>query len=163
VALVVWADAGQRADLSDWSLVDGAAAAEDFAQRAETWPRRVSGGTGMGEGIAAAVRLIERAPFDARRKVIDVSGDGPEPLPLLSEAIVLMPEARAMAERANITVNGLAILKDRPDLLNWYEDYVATGPGAFVMQVRSARDFAPAFERKVLRELQINIARLGQP
>jgi len=163
VALVVWADAGQRADVSDWSLVDGAASAEAFAVRAEGWPRRVSGGTGMGEGIAAAVRLIQRAPFDARRKVIDVSGDGPEPLPLLSEAIVLMPQARAMAEKAGVTVNGLAILKDRPDLFDWYQDYVAAGPGAFVMRIKDARDFAPAIEQKVLRELQLNIARLSVP
>lgn len=163
VALVVWADTGQRADVSDWTLVDGAATADDFAALAEAWPRRVGGGTGMGEGIAAAVRLIERAPFAAGRRIIDVSGDGPEPLPLLSEAIVLMPQARAMAERAHVTVNGLAILKDRPDLFDWYQDYVATGPGAFVMRIKDARDFAPAFEQKVLRELQLNVAQLGAP
>ena len=159
VALLVWADARQQTDASGWSVIEGKASAEDFALTAGTWPRRASGGTGMGEGIAASVRLIERAPFVTSQRVIDVSGDGPEPLPLLTEHIVMMPGARAMAEKAHVTVNGLAILKDRSDLYEWYQDYVADGPGAFVMQVKDIKDFAAAFQQKLLRELQLTVSR----
>jgi len=161
VALLVWAEATRRPDATGWHLIEGKATAEAFAQEIETWPRRVGGGTGMGAGIGAAVRLVEAAPFVCDRRVIDVSGDGPEPLPLLTERIIMMPEARAMAEQAHVTVNGLAIIKDRSDLFDWYQDYVADGPGAFIMQIKAVSDFAPAFQQKLLRELQLEVAALG--
>jgi len=160
VALVVWADATTPADISAWRLIDGGSSAVAFAGEMETWPRRVGGGTGMGAGIAASVRLIEAAPFRCDRRIIDVSGDGPEPLAITSEAYPRMPEARALAERAQVTVNGLAIVKDRPDLYDWYQDYVADGPGAFIMQIKDVKDFAAAFQKKLLRELQQDVSRL---
>jgi len=160
VALLVWADATQRADMSGWSIIDGKPAAESFALEMELWPRRVGGGTGMGAGIAAAVQMLQAAPFASTRQVIDVSGDGPEPLPLLTERIVMMPEARALVEKAQVTVNGLAIFKDRPELYEWYQDNVAEGAGAFVMQIKDMKDFAPAFQQKLLRELQQDVAEL---
>ena len=162
VALLVWADSTQQPDGSGWLVIDSKSAAEAFASQIQDWPRRVGGGTGMGAGIGAAVKLIEAAPYACERKVIDVSGDGPEPLPLLTERIVMMPEARAMAERAHVTVNGLAILKDMPNLFEWYQDYVADGPGAFVMQIKGVNDFAAAFQQKLLRELQQEVALLGR-
>jgi len=161
VALLVWADATQPTDASDWRVIDGKASADAFADEMAAWPRRVGGGTGMGAGIAASVRLIEAAGFSCGRKIIDVSGDGPEPLPFLTESIVMMPQARQIAERAHVTVNGLAIVKDRPDLYDWYQDYVASGPGAFIMQIKAVTDFAPAFQKKLLRELQQDVSRLS--
>lgn len=161
VALLVWADATAATDASPWRLIDGQASAEAFAAEMESWPRRVGGGTGMGAGIAASVRLIQAAPFAAgARRVIDVSGDGPEPLPLLTEAIIMMPEARKLVEKAGVTVNGLAILKDMSQLEEWYADNVPMGPGAFVMTVKDVKDFAPAFQLKLLRELQTDVAGL---
>ena len=161
VALLVWADATAKPDASPWQLIDGPGAAEQAAAELEAWPRRVGGGTGMGAGIAAAVRLFGAAPYPlGARRVIDVSGDGPEPLPLLTEAIVMMPEARKLVQKAGVTVNGLAILKDMSQLEEWYQDNVPMGPGAFVMSVKSVNDFAPAFEIKLLRELQNDVASL---
>lgn len=162
VALLIWADATKPADASPWRVIEGKASAETFAAEVEGWPRRVGGGTGMGAGIAAAVRLIEASPFEASRRVVDVSGDGPEPLPLLTEYIIMMPEARALAERAGVTVNGLAILKDMSQLYEWYQFYVPVGAGAFVMQIKTVKDFAPAFEMKLLRELQTEVAGLDR-
>jgi len=73
---------------------------------------------------------------------------------------VMMPEARALVEKAQVTVNGLAIFKDRPELYEWYQDNVAEGAGAFVMQIKDMKDFAPAFQQKLLRELQQDVAEL---
>ena len=160
VSMLVWADASAAHLSTGWRLIDSKEAAEAFADEVEIWPRRVGGGTAMGEGIAASIRLLQSAPFDANRQVIDVSGDGPEPLQILSDASILMPEARAMAERAGITINGLAITKDRPDLVDWYRYNVVIGPGAFLMHVKAMQDFAVAFEAKLLRELQAEVALL---
>ena len=160
ISMLIWADAGAAHLSTGWRLIDGKASAEAFADEVEIWPRQVGGGTAMGEGIAASIRLLQSAPYEARRQVIDVSGDGPEPLQILSDASILMPEAKAMAERAGVIVNGLAITKDRPDLVDWYRYNVLSGPGAFLMNVKSMRDFAPAFEAKLLRELQAEVAML---
>ena len=157
LAMLVWADATQRHDTTGWRLVDGAAAANAFATEIEAWPRRVTGGTGMGEGVASAISLFKIAPWAAQRQIIDVSGDGVEPLPLLTSNVVMMHEARAMAAREGVTINGLAIIKDAPDVYDWYVDVVMTGPGAFVMQVKSMRDFGRAFQAKLLRELQVDV------
>ena len=157
LAMLVWADATQKHDTTGWRLIDGVAAARAFAAEIETWPRRVGGGTAMGEGVAAALTLLRVAPWTARRQIIDVSGDGVEPLPILTSKVVLMHDARAMAEAAGVTINGLAILKDAPGLYQWYVDAVMTGEGAFVLQVKTMRDFARAFEEKLLRELQVDV------
>jgi hypothetical protein len=45
-------------------------------------------------------------------------------------------------------------------LYDWYQDNVADGPGAFVMKVKDINDFAPAFQQKLLRELQQDVAEL---
>ena len=162
ISMLIWADAGAAHLSTGWRLIGSKASAEAFADEVEIWPRRVGGGTAMGEGIAASLRLLASAPFEASRQVIDVSGDGPEPLQILSGANILMAQARGMAERAGVVVNGLAITKDRPDLADWYRYNVLIGPGAFLMKVKDMRDFAPAFEAKLLRELQSEVALLGQ-
>ena len=83
-----------------------------------------------------------------------------EPLPLLTSNVVRMPDARAMATKAGVTINGLAIVKSAPDLYDWYVDVVMSGPGAFVLQVKEMRDFGKAFQQKLLRELQLDVAEL---
>ena len=153
VAMLIWGGSGVNHDTTGWRIVDGAGAARAFADVAEAWPRRVHGGTAMGEGVAAALLLLDAAAFAPRRRIIDVSGDGMEPLPILTEQIVMMPQARAMARKAGVTINGLVITKTWPQVLEWYETNVPEGPGAFVVQVETMHDFAPAFKMKLLREL----------
>lgn len=161
VALLVWADATKPAEASPWRTVESADSAEAVAAELQDWPRRVNGGTGMGAGITASVRLIQSAPYPAgARRIVDVSGDGPEPLPLLTESIEMMPDARRSAAKAGVTVNGLAILKDMSQLEAWYQDNVPMGAGSFAMSVKDMRDFATAFQRKLLRELQTDVAQL---
>ncbi|MEX2408196.1 MAG: DUF1194 domain-containing protein, partial [Rhodovibrionaceae bacterium] len=52
-----------------------------------------------------------------------------------------------------ITVNGLAILSDVPELESYYAHRLIGGFGAFVMTAASFEDFARAFRRKLLREV----------
>jgi hypothetical protein len=125
----------------------------------ERYPRRVSGGTGIGKGIATAARHIVSNGFEGTRKVIDVSGDGTETP--AREFVVRLPQARAMADRLGITVNGLAILNEETRLDAWYRTHVITGFGAFVVRAATLRHFADAMRRKLLREIehQPNVAR----
>ncbi len=52
-----------------------------------------------------------------------------------------------------ITINGLAILKQDPNLDRYYTATVIGGPRAFVMTADRYRDFGPAMLRKLIREI----------
>ena len=107
VALLVWADATVPRWSSDWSVLAAPADAERFAALMQDLPRMAEGGTGIGAGLAAAIRLLDRNGFSAPRQVVDVSGDGRETP--AREVVVLIPMAQAMARARGVTVNGLAI------------------------------------------------------
>ena len=100
----------------------------------------------------------------AERVILDLgTGDGravvararAEPASLV---LGIDADARAMAEAAGITINGLAIEKGVPNLFRWYRENVMTGSGAFVLRARDMNDFARAFREKLLRELQPELA-----
>ncbi len=158
IAMLVWADAHQGRDTTGWRLIDSAAAADLFAAEVALFPRRVSGGTAVGEGVAASLHLLAAAPFEARRQVIDVSGDGMEPITFFTSQVLFMADAKKLALAAGVTVNGLSIDKDWPQVFEWYKDNVQTGSGSFVMHVNKMPDFAAAFKVKLLRELEQEVA-----
>ena len=94
-------------------------------------PRIPEGGTGIGSGIAMAIRKLDRNGLEAPRQVVDVSGDGRETP--ARENVVMMPMANAMARARGVTVNGLAILNEDSGLAGWYRDNVIAGREASCM------------------------------
>lgn len=155
VALTVWGDATVPKDETAWHTIATAQEAERFASMLDLFPRRVTGGTGIGAGLGHAMRMFDRNGYQGSRQVVDVSGDGKETPP---RAIVLqMPDARSMAHARGLTINGLVILNEDATLTDWYRNEVATGVGSFVMSCRNYQDFAEAMRRKLVREIE------GQP
>ena len=59
-----------------------------------------------------------------------------------------------MAISRGITINGLAILNDEPDLDRYYRENVTGGPGSFVLVARQIEDFAEAMRCKLIREFE---------
>ncbi len=159
-AVMVWADGARPKDKTEWYIIGSPAEALAFAEAVEVHPRRVEGGTGIGDGIAYAMAMIARNRIEALRAVIDVSGDGKE-TPPREITTILLPQARAMALARNVTVNGLAILADVPGLDIWYRDNVTAGPGSFVMKADGFEDFAVAMKQKLLREIAVRIGNTG--
>lgn len=152
VAVTVWGDATVPQDQSSWYGITTPQDAEAFAAMLDRFPRRVTGGTGIGAGLGHAMRMFDRNGFQGSRQVVDVSGDGKETPP---RAIVLqMPDARSMAHARGVTINGLAILTDDATLSDWYRNEVATGAGSFVMSCSNYDDFAEAIRRKLIREIE---------
>ncbi len=151
VAIVIWADATVPKFETGWSVIETEADALAFADLAGSLERRVVGGTGIGEGLAAAMRKFERNAIHSTRQVVDVSGDGRETPP--REIVVTMAVARSMALSRGITINGLAILNEDSQLGDWYRNHVVAGPRSFVMTVSNFDDFAAAMTRKLIREI----------
>lgn len=147
LAALFWSEA--QATALDWLRLDGPDPAEAAARALEEAPRLPpAGATALGEGLAAALRLLALCPAPATRQVVDVSGDGrsnrgrpPGPV-------------RDLAVAAGVTVNGLAVLNEEPDLLEHYRTEVIGGPGAFLLPAADYLAFGEAMRRKLLREFR---------
>jgi hypothetical protein len=152
VAVLVWADATVPKWESGWFVLATPADAERFAGFIAGLGRGAEGGTGIGSGVAAAIRQFDRNGIAAPRQVVDVSGDGRETP--AREVVVLMPMAQAMAKARGVTVNGLAILNEDAGLAGWYRDHVIAGHGSFVIIAADFDAFAEAIVRKLIREIE---------
>ena len=62
-----------------------------------------------------------------------------------------------------MSINGLAILSDDPDLKDYYEHRVIAGTDAFALAAGSFEDFAEAMRRKLIREIEYRPAVSGLP
>lgn len=154
VAIVIWADATVPTAETGWHVIASEADAVSFAALAASLDRSVVGGTGIGAGLAVAMRKFDRNGISGARQTVDVSGDGRETPP--REIVVTMPTARSMALSRGVTINGLAILNEDEHLGSWYRNHVIVGPQSFVIAVSDYDDFAEAMIRKLIREIDDN-------
>ncbi|MGE3875859.1 MAG: DUF1194 domain-containing protein [Parvibaculaceae bacterium] len=152
VNLLVWAEPQVPKDMTGWFIIASDRDAESFARVVEAFPRRQTGATAIGEGIASALRSIAASGIAASREVVDVSGDGRESV--AREFTVLVDQARAMALSRGVVINGLAIENEVSDLADYYREKVQAGPESFVMRAKGYEDFAEAMRLKLLREIE---------
>ncbi len=138
-----------------WTLVRDQATARDFGDAILAAPRSFAAYTSISGAIDYAVRQFETSRFDGARQVIDVSGDGSNN----SGRPVWL--ARDAALEVGITINGLAIINDRPNpfsrpeskLDDYYRENVIGGSGAFVLVAEDFTTFANAILSKLIREV----------
>jgi hypothetical protein len=163
VAYVEWAS-HQRL-LIPWTRIAGSAdgiAWSDRLARSER-RRRTPGAlarwrsitwTSLSGVLAFSRQVLADSPFKGTRRVIDVSGDGPNNSGPLPE-----PERdRLVAE--GVTINGLPIANDQPDfgrvqdgLESYYRNSIIGGPGAFVIVADDFAAFKTSIRRKLIQEI----------
>ncbi len=152
VTYVEWA--ANQATVVDWMVIDGPQSAADFAARLLPPPRLAAGSNAIGAALLEGKRLIEENQITGLRRVIDFSGDSANNWSGPSIAA-----ARAEVLAANITINGLPILRqDDPgraqsDLEAAYAEQIIGGPGAFVVTAKDRASFASAVRRKLVLEI----------
>jgi hypothetical protein len=154
LSYVEWAGPESQYTVMDWSVVDGPASAGAFAAQLAQAPIQRFRGTSISSSLAFVAPQFDNNGYQAKRRVIDVSGDGPNNMGIPIEL------AREPVVRAGITINGLPIMIKQPagfasipDLDVYYEDCVIGGFGAFLVVVRSADEFAEAIRRKLVLEI----------
>lgn len=151
--LLLWSGVGAHDVLAGWTRIDSRATAKAFARVVYNMPRTVQPGeTAIGEALLMALRLLAGAPAHARRQVVDVIGDG------RSNAGIEPGPIRDRMAAAGITINGLCILHEEPDLLQSYTREVIGGPGAFAVTCKDYAQFGAAMRRKLIREANELIA-----
>ena len=148
VTLMQWSGKGEQAQVIPWTLLQTDADIEALAQQIADARREVTGGrTALGEAVTQGLKLFDSLGFEARRRVIDVSGDGG------SNDGILPREAREIARAAYVTVNGVAILNEEPRLDIYYRSDLIVGPGSFLITAVNYVDFARAIRLKLVREI----------
>ena len=109
VAYYEWSDAWVQRILIDWTLLDSEAAIEAFASRLADAPISIARRTSISGAIRYAIPLFGRSPYEAERKVLDISGDGS------NNDGALVTDMRYEALKERIVINGLPIMNDRPN------------------------------------------------
>jgi hypothetical protein len=151
-SLLLWSGAGAQEVIADWTVIASEAAAKAFADAVDNMPRIVPAGkTAIGEALLASLTLLARVPVTPKRQVVNVIGDGRS-----NDGIAPWPIRDRMVS-AGITINGLCILHEEPDLLQSYTEEVIGGPGAFALTCQDYPAFAAAMKQKLAREINVPI------
>jgi hypothetical protein len=159
LCFIEWSGFGAQKIVIDWSVIDGAASARRFGDQLAEAPRSFADRTAIGGAIDFAVGHLAKAPVEAMRRTIDVSGDG------TNNAGRDVRVSRDEALAKGIVINGLVILSDRNvpwnaehtnppgGLENYYKENVIGGPGAFVMVAEDFQSFGRAIVKKMIAEI----------
>jgi len=146
VSVIQWSGADKQEVSIPWTRVRTALDVERLSQQARLLPRAfVLSDTAPAEAIYFSLRQFADVA-DCKRKVIDVSGDG------TPNAGRDPRVARQAAERAGVTINGIAIESMGLAITGFYRNAIITRNG-FVITARTHREYPDAIRRKIIREL----------
>jgi len=141
--------------VAPWHIVHDAASAEAFADLLAIAPRTLGVQTSISSGLEMAEHLLETSGYVATKRVIDVSGDGP------NNEGHLVDKVRDEIVAKGIVINGLPIMTPADqfdvyylaDLDKYYAGCVIGGNGAFIQVAHGFEDLARALRRKLILEI----------
>jgi hypothetical protein len=163
VAMLDWSSPNYDRVVLDWTFVEDEASATALAEKVRTIPRTPGTRTSISGALERATLMLNESDgkIVATRKVIDVSGDGPN-----NDGISLQHIHDTTANNG-ITVNGLPIMDENaegyvPDLDQYYAACVVAGKGSFLVVVKKFKDFGAAMRRKLVLEISQNESQIRQ-
>ena len=152
---IEWAGRHSQRIVVDWTLIRNLADARVFADKLTAKFQSGMRRTSISKAIEFSSALFQNNGYRSLRRVIDISGDGPnnDGPPVL--------EAREIALAQGIIINGLPLMTregkgstwDLKDLDQYYLHCVIGGPGSFVVPVYEWDFFPQAVRRKLVLEL----------
>ena len=150
-----WAASSDQKIIIPWRVIDGPETADAVANEIMKTPIRRASRTSISGAIMFAMPLFDENPHRGIRRVIDISGDGPN-----NNGPPVVPMRDAALEKG-IVINGLPIMVKEPsystmDIDNldyYYEDCVVGGPGSFVVSIKDREKFKEAIRTKLLLEV----------
>lgn len=150
-----WAASNDQKIIIPWRVIDGPETADAVSEEILKTPIRRASRTSISGAIYFAMPLFDADPYRGLRRVIDISGDGP------NNNGAPVAGARDEALARGIIINGLPIMVKEPsystmDIENldfYYEDCVTGGPGSFVVSIKDRDKFKEAIRSKLLLEV----------
>ena len=159
ICFVEWSGATSLKLVIDWTVVSDAASARKIGDQMLELPRSFADRTSISAGLEFSMVQLERSPYQAVRRTIDVAGDGTNN----SGRDIVSVRDEILAK--GVTINGLVILSETPlpwnpehtnpagGLDNYYRNNVTGGPGSFVMVAENHNSFGQAIVKKMIAEI----------
>lgn len=159
LSFVEWSGADSQKIVIDWTLISDKTSARRFGDQLLEAPRAFADRTSISGAIDFAATRFDGAPYASNRRTIDVSGDGN------NNSGREVTAARDAALAKDLTINGLVILTENPQLWDsdhtnppggletYYRDNVIGGPGAFVIAAKNFDSFGEAITKKLVAEI----------
>ncbi len=161
VALMVyeWSGPHDQAIVVPWTRVETGASIDTIIETLRQTRRRdATPGTALGVAMRMGQLYLAQQP-ECWKHTLDISGDGKSNLGPRPR------DVRDLIEASGITINGLVIGVDNPnigdirqaeigELSSYFRAEVMTGPDAFVHTAIGFNDYARAMTQKLLRELE---------
>lgn len=152
---VEWAGAQSQRVIVDWTMVSSREEMQVFAAQLTAHFDPALRRTSISGALDYARNSIHNNGYTSYRKVIDVSGDGPN-----NQGRPVLP-ARDATIAEGITINGLPLMTREgmgsqfhlEDLDEYYKNCVIGGPRSFVIPVLDWEAFPEAVRRKLVLEL----------
>jgi uncharacterized protein YbaA (DUF1428 family) len=150
-----WAAADDQKIVIPWRVIDGPESADAVAAEIMKAPIRRASRTSISGAINFAMPLFDENALHGLRRVVDISGDGP------NNHGAPVTVARDAALEKGIIINGLPIMAkelsystmDIENLDWYYEDCVIGGPGSFVVPIKEREKFKDAIRTKLVMEV----------
>src|SRR5262249_52391767 len=161
VCFIEWSGDEDQQVVVDWSEIRDEEDAGAVAAAILAAPRSFMGRTSISAAIDFAVAHFAKSKWQAGGRIIDVSGDG------TNNSGRPVTEARDQAVAQGVTINGLAIVNDKPNLGYsahtqppgglplYYRQNVIGGPNAFLLVVEDFNSFADAMANKLAKEIDV--------
>lgn len=152
---VEWAGDGSQRVIVPWTEIATEQQAQAVAAQIVAFYDDSMRRTSISSALRYAADSIDTNGFDGLRRVIDISGDGPNNMGIPVQA------ARDEVLSRGITINGLPLMTmdvlsemwGIPDLDVYYTRCVIGGAGAFVVPVLEWAAFPAAVKRKMVLEI----------
>jgi hypothetical protein len=150
-----WAAAHDQKTIIPWRIIDGPESADAVAAEIMKAPLRRASRTSISGAINFGMQVLSESPYKGLRRVIDISGDGPNNN---GEPVLI---ARDAALEKGITINGLPVMvkqasyatMDIEKLDLYFEECVIGGAGAFVVPIKDRTKFKEAIRTKLVLEV----------
>ncbi|MBI1361811.1 MAG: DUF1194 domain-containing protein [Alphaproteobacteria bacterium] len=157
VTYMEWGGDFEPIVLIPWTIIDGPESARAFADKLANEQISSLSRTSISNALYSAADLIDKNDITSHRRVIDVSGDGP------NNAGPPVEQARDDVVKRGFTVNGLPIMLERPKefydidhLDRYYKQCVIGGQGSFIAPVFDLQQLAGTVRKKLVLEIAGN-------
>lgn len=150
-----WAGTESHHVVVPWTKIETREDSEALAKRLSAQPPNSARRTSISSALEFGADLFAESQFRGAKRVIDISGDGPNnqgaPVELTRDAVVAQ----------GIVINGLPLMTnggltsayDMANLDLYYTDCVIGGQGAFMVPVNDWSQFPETIRRKLVLEL----------
>jgi len=162
VCFIEWSGEEDQQVVVDWAEIRDEEDAGSVAAAILAAPRSFMGRTSISAAIDFSLAYFAKSKWQAARHIIDVSGDG------TNNSGRPVTDARDQAIASGVTINGLAIINDKPNLGYsahtqppgglplYYRQNVIGGPNAFLLVVNDFGSFADAMANKLAKEIDVS-------